>query len=192
MILKLILSGLADRFRGNGGIFEYRGRVFDTPRIITLLLMGYSVSAIYGVYWGVEALILSLCIGGGFSFGWGMPLGSALQGITQQENILRNPKYKYEWWQFGELEEKAYLALGFRGLMVGLPLAFAGLYSAIFYKLAIITAVSYAISMPLSVAIVVTLKSRLKDTWGAQEYIRAPIAGLISILIMGSGLWVFH
>jgi len=177
IILKAVFVGFADRFRGNGGIFTIDGVTYNTARIITLLLMGWSLSIIFGHYIDRDALNISLLVGLGLSVGWGMPLGSILMGITQRENLLRNPKYTYEWWQFGVLKQNAYAALAFRGVLVGVPLAFyAPLYGGI-------VMLSYTISFPLAVKMVLMLK--LKDGWGGQEIIRSILSGVIAGSIVG-------
>ncbi len=166
------LLAILDRFRGDGGKFTIKGVAYKVARPFQLLAIGYLISILLGVYWGIEAVKISIGVGIGFTFGWGLVIGSALNRTTPLEHKLRNPSYKWEWWQFGILKTNTYIALAFRGLMIGAPLLIFGLY-----LYAGIVSLAYGISFPLSIYIVTRLN--LKDGWGKQEYLRSGIAGLI-------------
>jgi len=183
LLIKSFIAGIADRFRGTGGKFTLNNKPYDVARLVTLLLVGYSVSIILGVYWGIDALKISFLVGLGFSFGWGQPLGAALAGVTPLDHKLRRPGDTWEWWQFGILKLNAYYALGFRGALVGLPL----LLVYPLYGLTIM--LSYAISFPLAVKSVLLLD--LNDGWSGQEYGRSIISGIIAGSIIGVLSWLY-
>ncbi len=169
------LLAILDRFRGDGGKFTIKGVAYKIARPFQLLAIGYLISILLGVYWGIEAVKISVAVGIGFTFGYGLLIGAGLKGISPLEHKLRNND-KWEWWQFGILKTNTYIALSFRGLMIGAPLLIFGLY---YYTL--IVSLAYAISFPLSIYIVTRLN--LRDGWGKQEYLRSGIAGLILGLI---------
>lgn len=160
----LILSGYLDRLRGDAKhILGYR--VFDK------IALGYVMAVLAGFPFDpvvTPSIILAMTLG--MSFGWGCPLGHALNGYYDG--------CEYEWWQKGILKKKPYLALSVRGMLWGLPVAAVGLVLNIPVLFSFILA--YAIAMPLAAKVAVMMDKG--TSWEMQELYRGHMAALVVYL----------
>jgi hypothetical protein len=163
MILAFLVAGLADRIRGD---------VFDF-----LPWRKSGDSAVYGLavavclapsHWWAYPAFIGLWIAGA-SFGWGEPMGAALEGRPMQQGVL-------EWWQFGPFTSNAWAALALRGLIWGaciLPLAI--------WDLRFLFALAMTGILPLAAWIGRQTAPRYE--WVAQEYLRGWMIAAVALIV---------
>lgn len=164
-LLAVILAGVLDRIRGDAWHFL-------NQRMVDKAVYGYCMATVAGYALDpIIAPLITITMMIGMSWGWGSPLGAALN------NHHMNPT-EAEWWQVGPLKTSPWLALAFRGAMWGAPVALVGLLapSLIWFIPA------YAIAFPLSAFIASRLP--INDAWAASELIRGWAAA--SIVLAGS------
>jgi hypothetical protein len=99
-VLSVIAAcGALDRIRGSSAGVDMWAALINAG------LLAYLVAG----DWLTTTVILVTFVGGS-SFGWGEPLGRALDGDPMRKEHL-------EWWQFGWLKRNPWAALTFRGAM---------------------------------------------------------------------------
>lgn len=196
LLLKILLVPLhswLDRQRGSSDDTEL------IPKALALSAMCIVQLILLGVHdWSAIAVCVVVWVS--YVIGWGQPLGAIVDA--------KNSNREFEWWQFGPLKERPFLAMFTRGLLI-LPIAVAtnvslllgallvGLFDnsiqasiglfvispAVIAKLTI----AYAIAFPLAPWLVLKYrKARGDQAWAEQDYVRGFI--LVAILLAVSPL----
>ena len=164
--LAALMCGPLDRLRGHPThILNFRILDKLLYAVVLVLSLGYSPrSDQFGFL--VVAMML------GMSPGWGAPLGAALRGVSMNPRDL-------EWWQFGVLQQNAWLALSARGVLWGLP---ASLVALLYWDpLPLIYMPIFAVAMPLAALLGPRLPLR-DDDWGRSEWLRGWLAGAMLLV----------
>lgn len=170
--LLILLSGVMDRVRGSGVVHFGIGKATDQ------LLYGWLFAAILGYPFSLETIFLTLSFVLGVSFGWANPTGGALRkdwSSMNPDNFEGARGNQYEWWQIGIMRTNPYIALIFRGLLWGLPIAVMGYIIGV--NEALLALPAFMIAMPLAVFIAAyTPHWYGENTWEAQEFYRGLMA----------------
>ena len=170
-MLLLLIIGPLDAIRG--GLLELRCRFTVKAGVIGY---GWAIAAMLGHGWDAMTFPLVVMFAAGESFGWGKPLGAALECTPQAEH-----PGDYESWQIGPLRDSAWLALAARGLIWALPIAV--LAPLDWRLLAVVPA--FSVAMPLAPALV-RAANRWRPSghlWGHQEFVRGwVVAALLWVM----------
>lgn len=121
-------------------------------------LMGVLIAEHLGLS-GWEYFLCAFGVYVGEKFGWGRPLGEALDGYSTAD---------YERWQVGILKQP-WIALTFRGALWGAFPALSGEWKLI---------PIFAVAMPLSVLIARRYQIERGNPWGSAEWFRGAIVGV--------------
>lgn len=164
-----LIAGLADRLRGMGVV-----------RPLMLLIYGYTIAVCLGhsfTAWTLPIVILFLL---GITPGWGNPVGAGLMGYHNPKDweSKQGKANTAEWWQFGILRKSTYLALVFRGFMVGLPL----LLIAYWVQPAVYVCLTYSITFPISVFVGRIVNGKNPSDTG--NVVNELLRGSLSVLIL--------
>jgi hypothetical protein len=157
-LIWIIGMGLYDRMRG-GGWCRY-------CHALGALGMGTTTTALLGVHgWVAVYVIVAVMLGA--TFGWGNPIGAALERRPMDTNT--------EWWQVGILRRSTLAALLFRGAMWGAWLAPLSLGAVAAFTAGFAAA-------PYLVRWALPLNPRI-DSWAVMEFTRgAAIASLLFLV----------
>lgn len=164
-MLLLLIIGPLDAIRG--GLLSTRFRFTVKAGVIGY---GLAIAALLGHGWDAMTFPLIALFAAGESFGWGEPLGAALDGRPMLPA-------RYERWQVGILTRNAWLALAARGLIWSLPIA---VLAPIDWRLLAVVP-AFSISMPLAPALV-RAANRWRPSghlWGHQEFVRGWIVAAL-------------
>ena len=178
-LLLIILCGYLDRMRGSDYTvlpsLKWDGEEIGNSE--WKILYGWVVAALFGhaFSWLTIPIIILFAIGE--AWGWGEPLGSALQGRKMNQDNL-------EKWQFGPLKKDPWLALAFRGLMWGAPVA---LLLSWFDPILMSLPFLLMLSMPVACLIAKQLSGTTSEKWAYQELIRGLLLGLLITGVMTNG-----
>lgn len=179
-LLLIWLCGVVDRVRGDDYDLAFNNRITDK------LTYGWLISALLGHPF--DWLTIGIVAGflPGISIGWGCAIGSAVRGITpeQDQAAAINPR-PYPWWMVGWQRQHAYLALFVRGFITGLPLL-----PLVYWDWRVIAvALVYMLTFPLAIALAVGVAKIVKRRadyswiWGQQELIRGWLSGCLIALL---------
>lgn len=163
-LVAVFAASFFDRLRG-------RAKHILGQRALDKLALGYTMAVVAGYPADLRITpAIMLCMAIGMSFGWGEPVGAAIENRPMS-------KYMLEWWQRSILKESVEAALTFRGFMWGFPVGLIGFIINDPVLVAFIPA--YMISFPAAVY----LGKLSKDPWGAQEYIRGALTALLVLAV---------
>lgn len=163
LILAFLVAGLADRIRGD--VFDF----LPWSKAGDCAVYGLAVAVCLepSPWWTYPAFI-GLWIAGA-SFGWGEPMGAALEGRSMDQGRL-------EWWQFGLFARNAWAALALRGALWGaciVPLAY--------FDRRFLFALAMTGVMPL--AVWVGKRTAPQQGWVVQEYVRGWMIAAVALAV---------
>jgi len=139
------------------------------------LMYGWVVATIYGHELDLLTIPIMVLFAAGESWGWTEAIRAPLDGRNQQAESLDK-------WQLGPLGDpgKGWMALCFRGLMWGAPVALLSYFDPNLMSLPFV----FMLSMPLGVLIAKHLPGDRDDRWENQEKFRGLMTGILATAVM--------